>query len=461
MAEDTTAGAGQQEANQKLWGLELAPGISRANAGTFMYAAFMTIGLLTFVSTGTAQVLNAMGIPIEQHGDASKNLVIISEIVQILVFFIAGIVADRIGRRELLAIGIIIMGISYVLYPFATTLNELLVYRAIYSFGLGCATGMVATLIADYSADRNRSVFVAVGGIFNGLGVVFITAVIAANLPPMLVSNGYDPLEASKLTHFTVAGMCFVSGIIFLIGLKPGTPGTKEERPPISELVVSGIAEAWKNPRIGLAYCCAFVARSDQVILGTFTVLWGTTVAMEYLDMDFATASGKGAAIFAVTGGASLLYLPILGFLLRKTNRVTAVIICMASASIGYGCVYFIDETTMIKAEGFPLSLQASLLLMVLGIGQISAFLGATLLISAEAPKLKRGAVVGMFNTFGAIGIFIAVYFGGKLFDSVGGYAPFVLLAGFNAFVVLLAIVCRIFSPGGKPGDDHSTVVAH
>ncbi|MDP7041109.1 MAG: MFS transporter, partial [Gammaproteobacteria bacterium] len=214
------------------------------------------------------------------------------------------------------------------------------------------------------------------------------------------------------------------------------------------------------NPRIALSYCCAFVARSDQVILGTFTVLWGATVAMKYHGLDFATASGKGAAIFAVTGGASLVYLPILGFMMRKLNRVTAVIICMASAAIGYGATYFIDEATMIKTDGFPLSTEAIFMFVLLGLGQISAFLGATLLVSAEAPKLKRGSVVGMFNTFGAIGIFVAVYFGGKAFDSIGGYAPFVLLGFFNGFVALLAVVCRIYWPGGKPGDE-PVVAAH
>ncbi len=41
---------------------------SRANAFTFFYAAFMTIGLLTFVSTGTAQILNAIGVPQDEQG---------------------------------------------------------------------------------------------------------------------------------------------------------------------------------------------------------------------------------------------------------------------------------------------------------------------------------------------------------------------------------------------------------
>lgn len=461
---DQLAASSAEEHEVKLGFIYLAPGISKANAYTFFYAAFMVIGLLTFVSTGTAQVLNAMGIPLEEHGSASKDLVIVTEIVQILVFFVAGLAADRIGRREVISIGIIIMGISYVLYPFAETLNELLIYRGIYALGLGLSTGMVGTLIADYGSDRSRSTFVAVGGIFNGLGVVLITVIIAANMAPYLVAQGLEPIEASRITHYTIAGICFVSGIIFYLGLKPGTPGTKEERPPLGELVRSGFGEAIKNPRIGLSYCCAFVARSDQVVLGTFSVLWGTKVAMQQLDLDYATASGLGGLIFGMAGAASLLWLPILGFLLRKLNRVTGVIICMLSAAVGYSCTYFIDEATMFNTgEGFPLDGQALALFLLLGVGQISAFLGATVLISAEAPKLKRGAVVGMFNTWGAVGIFVAVYFGGLLFDSVGGYAPFLLIGVLNAFVAFLAVVVRVMSPGDMPGEikHRETISAH
>ncbi|MCP4001966.1 MAG: MFS transporter [Gammaproteobacteria bacterium] len=461
---DASTAAAVEEQEVKLGFMYLAPGISKMNAYAFFYASFMVIGLLVFVSTGTAQVLNAMGIPLDQHGSASKDLVIVTEIVQILIFFVAGLIADRIGRREVISIGIVIMGISYVLYPHAETMPQLLVYRGIYAVGLGLATGMVGTLIADYAADRSRSVFVAVGGIFNGLGVVVITLVIAANMAPMLVERGYDPLTASRMTHYLIAAICFVSGIIFYLGLKPGTPGTKEERPAIGELFKSGFGEAINNPRIALSYCCAFVARSDQVVLGTFSVLWGTKVGMEQLGLDFATASGKGGLIFGMAGAASLVWLPLLGFVLRKLNRVTGVIICMISAAIGYGGTYFIDETLMFNPgpDGFPLSTQALWLFLLLGAGQISAFMGATILISAEAPKLKRGAVVGMFNTWGAVGIFIAVYFGGLLFDSVGGYAPFVLIGVLNAVVAVLALIVRIKSPGPMPSEYNSgTVLVH
>jgi MFS family permease len=457
---ENIAGPKNSEQGVRLGFIELAPDISKGNAYAFFYACFAVIGLLTFISTGTAQVLNAIGVPQNEHGTVSSNLVIVTEIVQILLFSAVGVIADRIGRREVAAVGMAIMGLSYALYPFAESVTELLVYRAIYAAGLGASTGMIGTLIADYSADNSRGKFVAVGGVFNGLGVVFVTVLFGGFAAPALVAAGYDPLVATKITHGIVAVVCFISAIIFMVGLKPGTPGSVEERPPVKELMLSGFTEALKNPRIALSYACGFVARSDQVILGTFTVLWGTTVAVSQ-GVDYATAAGKGALLFAVAGSASLLWLPVLGFMLDKFNRVTGVIISMASAAVGYGCMYFVDEATMFTTSGFPLSGQAALLFGLLGMGQISAFLGATILISHEAPRLKRGAVVGMFNTFGAIGIFIAVAIGGRLFDQVGGYGPFILIGGANAVVALLAIIVRIKSPGDMGNGSSDTVVAH
>jgi len=460
MAEMKAAGSEATSGNAHLLFLELAPGVTRSNAIVFLYAAFATIGLLTFVSTGTAQILSAIGVPSDEQGTVTGNLVVITEIVQILIFGVVGVIADRIGRREVAAAGIAIMGLGYALYPFAESVFDLMVYRAIYAVGLGASTGMVGTLIADYPADNSRGKFVALGGIFNGIGVVVITVLFGTRVAPALVEAGFSPLGASRIAHSIVAIACFLSAVIFFLGLKKGTPGTKEERPPVRELVTGGFTEAVRNPRIALSYCCGFVARSDQVVLGTFTVLWGTKVGMAQ-GMDYATASGKGALIFAIAGAASLLWLPVLGFVMDKMNRVSGVILCMTSAALGYGAMYFVDEANMFTSSGFPLSRESAMLFVLLGMGQISAFMGATLLISHEAPRLKRGSVVGMFNTFGAIGIFIAVAVGGRLFDSIGHYAPFVLIGGMNAVVVLLAIIVRILSPGDMRGSRKPIIAAH
>lgn len=441
MSEPQSGSGASEAAGKKFLFVWLAPGISRLNATVFCYAAFATIGLLTFVNTGTALVLNAnLGVPVADQGAISGDLVVATEIAQFAVFGIVGVLADRLGRREVFAIGMFVMGIAYALYPFAESVAELTVYRVIYAIGLGSAAGMLQTIVADYPQDRSRGKLVALSGAFNGLGVVVVTIIFGRFVPPALVSAGYDAVEASRITHGIVFLACTISAVVYLFGLKKGTPGAREERPPFRDLVVSGLLEG-RNPRIALSYATAFVARGDQVIVGTFAVLWGTTAGIAQ-GLDPAVASARGAGVFGIAAGAALLWLVVLGSFMDKLNRVTGAVICMSLAATGYMSMWFIKD---------PLSPAAVPYFLLLGIGQISAFFGATVLISHEAPRLKRGSVVGMFNMCGAVGIFIASGVGGRLFDAVGPAAPFLLIGSMNAVVALMAIAVRMISPGPMP----------
>lgn len=423
----------------------LQPGVSMLNAVVFFYSAFATIGLLTFVSTGTALVLNAnFGVPISEQGTISGDLVIVTEIVQLMVFGIVGVLSDRIGRRELFSAGMFVMGVAYLLYPFAESVSELMVYRAIYAAGLGAATGMLQTIVADYPQDRSRGKLVALGGAFNGVGVIVVTVVFGRYVPPALIEAGYDAMTTTRIVHAIVFVACTVSSLVFLLGLKKGTPSRKDEQLPIRVLILSGYAEARRNPRVALSYACAFVARSDLVILGTFVVLWGTVAGISQ-GLDPAIAAARGAGVFGIASAAALAWLAVLGMLMDRFNRVSGVAVCMALAAIGYGCMWLVDD---------PLSPEAIPYFLLLGVGQISAFFGATTLLSHEAPRLSRGAVVGAFNMSGAIGIFFASGLGGRLFDSIGPAAPFALIGFLNAIVMLLAIVVRIKAPGHIPGRD-------
>jgi MFS family permease len=203
------------------------------------------------------------------------------------------------------------------------------------------------------------------------------------------------------------------------------------------ELFRSGVREG-RNPRIALAYASAFVSRGDLVILGTFTILWGKTFGISQ-GMEPAEALAVGTLVFVTAQASALLWVPFLGFFLDRLNRVTGLIICMGLATVGYLGTMFVDD---------PTALAAIPIFVVLGIGQISAFLGSATLLGQEAPALTRGSVVGAFNSCGAIGILIASVIGGRLFDSVGPSAPFVLVGVFNGLVLLAAIAVRIKSPG-------------
>jgi MFS family permease len=442
LSENTVPGTESPQGRKFLF-LWLQPGVTGLNLSIFFYSAFATIGLLTFISPGTALVLNAnFGVPIEEQGTITGDLVIVTEIVQLLIFGVVGVIADRIGRRELFAAGMLTMGLGYLLYPFAGSVQELIVYRAIYALGLGASTGMLGTILADYPQDHSRGKMVAITGVFNGLGVICVTVIFGRLAPPALVEAGFDAITTTKIVHVVVFAACAVSALLYLLGLQKGALVNREEQLPFRELIVSGFTEAQRNPRIMLSYAAAFVARSDLVVLGTFTVLWGTVAGVAQ-GMDPAIAAARGSGLFGIASGAALLWLSLLGVVMDRFNRVTGAVFCMAVAAVGYSSMWFVDD---------PLARESIPLFVLLGVGQISAFFGATTLISQEAPKKSRGAVVGAFNMCGAIGIFVASGLGGRLFDAISPAAPFGLIGFLNGLVMLFALYVRIKAPGTIPG---------
>jgi MFS family permease len=416
----------------------LQPGVTKGNMLSLFTGAYATIGLLTFIALSTPYVLTVyLQIPQGQQGAVSGYLHTYQEVIAIAIFGPIGVLADRIGRRAVYVGGLVCMGIGYALYSFANSLPELYVYRFIYALGIGAATGMLGTIPADYTEDRSRGIAVAATGVLNAIGVITV-AIGLGGLPQFFVNRGASPEAAGHDAHFVVAGLCFAFALLMAVGLRGGTVVARAQRPPVKELFRSGLTEAVANPRIGLSYVCAFIARSDLVLLGTYSVLWGTTAATAK-GMEPAQALAEGRKVFAIASTAALLWLFVIGVVLDRVNRVTGVIICMTLACMGYLGTMLIED---------PLVPSAIPLIVLLGIGQISAFAGAQTLIAKEASVATRGSVIGMFNMFGAIGILVSTSVGGILFDRVGPHAPFVFVGVLTMGLIAAAIACRIKAPG-------------
>ena len=424
-------------ASARFWFVELADGVSRSNFATLLYSAFTAIGLLAFVAVSTPYILNVyLKIPPAEQGRIVGNLAAWNEVALLMVFGPAGILADRIGRSQVFTVGFIFMGIAYALYPFADSVTELTGYRIVYAVGIGLATAMLQTIAADYPANASRGKATAFIGTLNGLGVLVLTVGLGG-LMKGLVARGQDPETAGYLVHFLIAGLCFISAAVVAAGLKKGTGVSREQRPPMAQLVRSGFSAA-RNPRIALAYACAFIARGDLVVIGTFVNLWGTNAGMAG-GMDPAAATAQGRLLFGAATGAGLLWLPVMGYLLDKVNRVTGTLICMTLASLGFLFTDLVED---------PLAKESLIFFVMLGIGQISAFVGAATLIGQEAPAASRGAVVGLFNLSGAIGILFCTAVGGRLFDAIGPHAVFEMVGGLTVLVVLYAVWVRWKAPG-------------
>ena len=207
------------QATATLGPVKLAPGITRMNAVTKLYASFITIAMLTGMNFLQGYVLTEhLGIPRGQQGTLSGNLSLWTEIVAILLYNPVGILADRIGRRPVYVAGILLVGLGYGLYPFATSTSELYVYRMVYAAGLAATTGVIAILANDYPQDNSRGKLIGFSGMCSVVGTIFMASVIA-RIPLKLSEYGVDPVAGGKAMYLCAAILCPLGGLILWSGL--------------------------------------------------------------------------------------------------------------------------------------------------------------------------------------------------------------------------------------------------
>ncbi len=423
--------------NRRLGPIELAPGVTIGNALVKLLASFIGIGALSGIAILQSYILNAhLHVPRAEQGTLAGNLAFWSEVVGLLLFFPFGIAADRIGRRPVLSFGFVMLALGWGLYPFATTANELLVYRFIYAVGAAATAGMLATLVNDYPVDGSRGKLIGATSMMNTLGTMFMAGVVG-QIPHLLSQRGYDAVTGGRVMFLTGAALCAVMAVVSARGLKAGTPAGRNARAPLGVLA-SSVARALRNPRIALAYAGALVARSDVVIKGLFLSLWAIQAGRAD-GLSPGRAMAQFGTMIIIMYVVSLVSAPIFGWFIDRVHRVTAMIVALSTAATGYLSMWFLTS---------PLDMQMIPLLVLLTLGTGFMVKASMALIGQEAPVRERSSVIAGSSMCGAVGIIIFTGVGGRLFDAWGPWAPFVLAGAYQAVLLVAAVFVRWLAPG-------------
>ena len=409
---------------------QLMPDIEKRHLFTLFFGAFFGIATMAFVNVFGPYIFdNILNIPKSEQGRLAGNLTAVQEIVVLSVIGFCGALSDRVGRRLVYSIGFLILGIGYFLYPLASTSTELIIFRMIVALGCACNTVMLPTVANDYTHEVTRGKMIATTSIFNGLGLVLLISTFR-NLPTEFSERwGFDPVWSGIYTSWFVAGLVvFVSAVLFF-NLKKGAPAQVSNKEPYFATLKIAFKAA-KNPRIALAYTAGVVSRGDLSVVSTFFTLWlyqvGTSQGLSGPEA-IKTAGGVYVMVqaFALPGAF------LISTFIDKIDRVVNLAIAMAVAACGYLYLGYIDN---------PLSSQMYFGAALLGLGEIFANLSAISLIGSAAPAKGRGAVIGGFSFFGALGIFIVAFVGGRLFDSISPTAPFTMVGIANIGLLVLAL---------------------
>lgn len=421
----------------RLGPIELSPGVSRGNVITKLVASFVGVGALSGMAILQSYLFSAhLHIPRGEQGTLAGDLAFWSEVIGILLFVPFGMAADRFGRRPVIVFGFVMLAFGWALYPFATTADELLVYRFVYAVGAAATAGTLATLVNDYPVDSSRGKLIGFTSMMNTLGTMFMAGVVG-RIPDVLSQRGFDPVTGGRAMFLTGAALCAIMALVASRGLMAGTPAGRGSRPPPRELVAS-IGRAVRNPRIALAYAGALVARSDVVIKGLFLSLWAVQAGRAE-GMTPGRAMAQFGTMIIIMYVVSLVSAPVFGWFIDRVHRVTAMIVALATAATGYLSMYFLTS---------PLHMSMVPLLVVLTLGTGFMVKAAMALIGQEAPIRERSSVIAGSSVCGAIGILTFTAIGGRLFDAWGPWAPFVLAGIYQALLLAAAVVIRFVAPG-------------
>ncbi len=425
-----------EETGLRIGPLWMLPGVRPINIAALFFASFFGIAVMAYMNAGQPIIFKEiLGIDESEFGRLAGSLTFYHEIVVLIFIAPIGALSDKIGRRPIYAAAFLLIGLGHFLYPLAEDIGQLTIYRLVYALGTAGASAMLAAVANDYPVEKSRAKMIAATMLFNAVGMVILTMYFRG-LPEWYQGEGFSPKWAVAYTRWTVAAMCVVVATVAILGLKKGAPEQVKKREPMLSTLKVGLAAA-RNPRIALSYGAALVSRGDLAVLSTFFTTWlfleGTQRGMSTTE-----AMAAGLKFYVIIQAAALPCAVVMGFVLDKIDRVFGLAIAMVLASIGYLSLAFVGD---------PLGSEMYYAAVLIGLGEITANLSAISLVGKEAPVKGRGAVIGMFSLFGALGILLVAKAGGELFDSVARVGPFILVGVANVVIFVWAVLVLRFAP--------------
>ena len=419
----------------KFGPVALEDGVSTGHARTYIFAAFWTIGFISFISFMQNYVLaEHLGLNNNKIGRTVGGLLFVGEIAILTTAPLFGALSDRIGRKMVFTLGFVWIGAGFFLFPLAKSYSILLLCRAFMSMGAAALGSMMAATLADYPKNKSRGLFTAMSGAANGLGAL-VVIVGMSQVPALLVKSGLTDAKAGTYTFWIVGCLALLTAFIVSLGLKSGPPRTARIHKNIRTSIKDGAAAARGNPRLRLAFLNSFIARGDVLLIGTFLSVWLLQAGINQHGLTTPEAHSQASRLTGVVHGMSLIWAPIFGIILDKFDRVSAVMLAMAIAVVAYIAMGLTSDPTGHGA--YPA-------LILLGIGEFSVIMSGQTLVAQEAPRNMRGAVMGLFILCGAIGILTLSLLGGYLYDTYGPGSPFLLVAGVNGLILLYAVYVRV-----------------
>ncbi|MBU6486344.1 MAG: MFS transporter [Burkholderiales bacterium] len=312
-------------------------------------------------------------------------------VTQSLLYIFYGWASDKLGRKPVIATGLLIFALGSFVAAMAHDMTWIIVGRVIQ--GMGAVSSAVIAFIADLTADEHRTKAMAMVG--GSIGMSFAVAIVGAPIVYQWVGmNGL----------FALVGGLSLLAIGVVLWIVPDAPKPVHVRAPFAE-----------------------VLRNVELLRLNFgvLVLHATQTALFLVVPRILVAGGLPVASHWE------VYLPVMG--LSFVMMVPAIIAAekrgkMKPVLCGAITLILIGQLLLGTAPHTILSVAAILFVYFLGFNILEA--SQPSLVSKLAPGTRKGAAAGVYNTTQSIGLALGGVAGGWLMKSVGQDAVFYACSG-------------------------------
>jgi len=312
-------------------------------------------------------------------------------VTQSLLYIFYGWVSDKVGRKPVIATGLLIFALGSFVAALAHDMTWIIVGRVIQ--GMGAVSSAVIAFIADLTSEEHRTKAMAMVG--GSIGISFAVAIVGA--PVVFQWVGMSGL-------FALVGVFSVLAVGVVLWVVPDAPKPVHVRAPFREVL--------HNVELLRLNFGVLVLHATQTAL--------FLVVPRILEADGLPVRSHWMIYLPVMGLSFVMMVPAI-IAAEKRGKMKAVLV---------GAIFLIlTGQLLLGAAAHTIAVVAAILFVYfLGFNILEA--SQPSLVSKLAPGTRKGAAVGVYNTTQSIGLALGGVVGGWLLKIDGSSAVFFTCSG-------------------------------
>lgn len=338
-------------------------------------------------------------------------IVAIFSLMQFLFNPVMGKISDRIGRRPLILITLLVTSVSYLIFSFADSFLILFLSRLLAGLG-GSNIAVAQAYIADITTKEERSKGMGIIGAAFGLGFLF------------------GPLAGAFLSSYgyTVAGLgsaafSFMAFIFAVFKLPESNAHLRtQEKMRASFFDLEYTKKILAYPSLGFLILLFFI------IVFSMANIYGTFALLGYKFYHF--SDQQNGILFGISG---IVGAAVQGGFMRYASRLSQRKLILTGTFLMMIGLFMLPHGINFTGVAIVISVFS------IGVGILQPTILS--MISMHAPDKEQGAILGLNQSFSAFARVLGPLWGGFAYEYIGYQFPFLTGAIFTLITFLLSFL--------------------